>query len=65
MGPVLPLYTAIVDQLEEGFVHQSRGLKGVPHTLARHIPSGNAAQFRLNKGRQPFERPIITIGPVL
>jgi len=65
MGAILPLHAANVDQLEESFVDQGRGLKGVANPLTCHIPAGYAAQFRLNKGRQSFQCPIITAGPVL
>jgi hypothetical protein len=65
MGAVLPLDATNIDELEEGFVHKGRRLKGVPHPLARHIPAGNTSQFGLNKRRQFFEGPIIPVSPVL
>lgn len=40
MRPVLPLYRSLIDELQEGFVHQCSRLERVIRTLAPQIAGG-------------------------
>jgi hypothetical protein len=53
---VAPVGAVLVDQTEESFVHQDRGLQGVARALTPHLIPGDAAQFPVNQRHQPVQR---------
>jgi hypothetical protein len=60
---ILPSDTPGVRQSEKRLIHQRRDLQGVAAPLAGHVPSGQAAQLRLDERRELLERAIIAAAP--
>jgi hypothetical protein len=49
---VVPKLARVPLQAQPGFMHQRRGLEGLPGTLARKLPGSQAAQVLINQRQQ-------------
>jgi hypothetical protein len=56
MRAVLPFGLVITAEAQPGFVHQSRGLQGLPGRLPCHLLRGQLAQFLIDQGQKLVRR---------
>lgn len=54
-------FLKLVDQLEEGLVHQGRRLERVVGALARQVPGGQGAQLVLDRGHERGQRRLVAL----
>ena len=65
MRAILPVHLALIDELEEGFVDQGRGLKGVVAPLPAQVGGGEPPQLGINRRQEPVERILPPETPLL
>jgi hypothetical protein len=61
---VLPLDPLLVNEPQVSLVYQRRCLKSVAGPLSGHVPSSQAAQFRMYDGHQLVERGLVAFAPL-
>jgi hypothetical protein len=62
--PVLPLDLTLINQPDERFIHQCRGLQRVSGTLFPHVPMGHAPKFVIHKRHQLVAGGLIPVAPL-
>jgi hypothetical protein len=60
---VLPADALLIDELEIGFVHETRGLQRVPWPLVKEVAGGDVAQLPIDNGKQILERVAVAVAP--
>ena len=64
VGAALPVDRALIDQPQEGLVHQVGGLEGVAGALAGEIARGQPAELVVDRRQQPVERLAVAPAPL-
>ena len=62
MGAAVPLHS-LIDQPQEGFVHQGGTLQSMSRSFPAHVGARQAAQLVIHQRGQRFQRAFVTFAP--
>jgi len=63
VGPALPLNIPLIDQPQEGFIHESGRLQGMTRAFSFNVPMCKSVKFRIDEGHQLIACGLIAMTP--